>query len=62
MGKKNECYQCKGKFGLTRNYHLGKSFCRIKCMDDYKRGKPPNQYELPLDKPPDELVQLLKYP
>lgn len=32
--------------------------------DDRERQqeRPPDQYELPLDKPPDELVKLLQYP
>lgn len=51
------CFQCNGPFGLTRNYHRCHAFCTQKCLAAYKvykeGQKPPDQYELPLDKPPD---------
>lgn len=32
---KLRCYQCRGKFGLSRRYHERKSFCSRKCVDAY---------------------------
>lgn len=66
---KNECPNCQGKFGLMRQY-LGRiSFCCKNCKYEYvlrqyllvrdermrlEREHPPDQQELPLDKPPDK--------
>lgn len=51
------CFQCGGHFGLIRHHHQCKSFCKMICLDAFKLGIPPKR-----EKPPDELVELLKYP
>jgi hypothetical protein len=64
----NQCPNCGGKFGMTRQYRGRMGFCCKNCKYEYALGhkKPPDQMELPLDKPPDddvdELVRLLQYP
>ncbi len=60
------CYQCGNvKFGMVRYYRLGKVFCKMSCRNNYVYGRertPLRQYEVAEEKPPDELVKLLKYP
>ena len=34
------CFQCNGPFGLTRHRHCCRAFCKQKCVDDYKYGRP----------------------
>lgn len=34
---KNECYCCKGKFGLVIYHYRGRRFCRLKCVDAFTR-------------------------
>lgn len=54
---KLRCFQCTGAFGLTRHYHHCHAFCTQKCVDNYKLGRQKKE-----EKPPDELVALLRYP
>lgn len=58
---KRTCDFCNGSFGLARP---NMPFCSAACKEKYRQAlfRPPDQYELPLDKPPDELVKLLQYP
>lgn len=41
-----------------------KPYCSARCKAAYNEAvyRPPEQYELPFHKPPDELVKLLQYP
>jgi hypothetical protein len=54
---KLRCFQCFGPFGLTRHHHHCHAFCSQRCLDSYKLGRPKAD-----EKPPDELVALLRYP
>lgn len=54
------CFQCGGlKFGLVRQKHHGKSFCKLVCLDSYKAGVPPKREELPPHKPPDRAYDVI---
>lgn len=62
---KATCNYCDGGFGLARpNW----PFCTRRCKESFDKAvfRPPDQFELPLHKPPDvaadELVKLLQYP
>jgi hypothetical protein len=54
---KLRCFQCFGPFGLIRHRHVRLAFCSQKCLDSYKFGR-----EKKREAPPDELVELLRYP
>lgn len=71
----NRCPTCQGKFGMMRHYIGSVGYCRQRCKDDelkqrqqrilqalHLKDRPPDQYELPLQKPPEELIALLRYP
>ena len=32
------CYECKGPFGLSRRYRLGRAFCSQRCLDAWTLG------------------------
>lgn len=53
---KKVCKFCGGCFGLARpNF----PYCSGTCKT---QDKPPDQHEMDLEHPPDELIKLLKYP
>lgn len=58
------CDYCNGGFGLMRRRSVRGTFCKLQCESMYLDAvyRPPDQYELPLYKPPDALVTLLRYP
>lgn len=59
----NRCFRCGRPFGLVRSRYRGNAFCTHQCMEAYKEGKPPDQPEKVIYKPPeDELTPLLRYP
>ena len=43
---------------MARQYWFRMSFCKLACKEAYiaKIYKPPDQYELPLQKPPDTMA------
>lgn len=62
--QKSTCNFCNTtRFGLERpNAPFCSLYCKAWFANCTEHYKPPNQYELPLHKPPDELVKLLRYP
>lgn len=60
------CDYCNtSKFGLAAYNNRVNTFCGPYCEAWYfhcQQVRPPDQFELPLHKPPDELIALLRYP